>query len=171
MFQVKRHGMFQFDHSNAPKVFTEWTLHQDHMLLVCLSLHGTSRCDDIAKYSIFSGFEQRHLHSRTKHLLRFHSIKPLQRYRYDAYLIRNYFMDAERVALDGFVLNKHNCYWHPTMTDAEKVVFFLQFQLTESRKRIFERLRDQLNILVWNQPDVRRHTTIEIVAMLWELEQ
>ena len=159
-----------YDHSNTVKVETEWSLRKEHMLMVCLSLHGTSRCQDIAKYELFAGYEQRHLHLRTKNVIRFHSVKPLQNYLFDIYMIRDYFLDAEEAELDGFLLDKHNRYYHPTMSVKDLELFFLQFQLTPDRTQTFERLRGQLNQPVFAVPDFSRHKTIEIIVMFKKLE-
>jgi hypothetical protein len=140
------------------------------MLIVCLSLHGTSRCDRIAKYMIFQGYEQRHLHGRIANLLRYHSIKPLTGHRFDIYMIRDYFLDDEQAQSDGFVLDRHNRYYHPTMTDKQLRVFFLQFELTEIRRDLFLRLRAQLDIPVWARLNESRFTTIEIIKYLLDLE-
>ena len=170
MFQPERQPGFCYDNSNAAKFANEWTLRKQHMLIVCLSLHGTSRCDKIAKYMIFKGYEQRHLHLKTYTLIRFHSIKPLVGLFFDIYMVRDYFLDDQQAQSDGFVLDKHNHYYHPTMTEKELQLFFRQFELTESRREMFESLRAQLNIPVWARFDESRFTTIEIIKALLELE-
>ena len=159
-----------FDHANTIKEGVRWDLRKTHMLMVCLSLHGTSRCDEIAEYEIFRGYQQKHLHGRTLNLLRFHSVKPLRKHYFDIYLIRDFFLDAEAAADEGFLLDKDNRYYHPTMTDEEKRQWFLQFELSEDRRQSFELLKGQLNTFVWNLPDFSRHSTIEIIKSLLELE-
>ena len=56
MFKREEPSMF-YDHSNTVKMEVEWSLRKEHMLIICLSLHGTARCDEIAEYSLFEGYE------------------------------------------------------------------------------------------------------------------
>ena len=171
MFRPDPQPGFSYDNSNTSKFANEWSLRQLHMLIVCLSLHGTSRIDEIVKYSIFRGFKESHLNAKMYTLLRFHSTKPLSRFNFDVYMIRDFFMDAQQAQSEGFLLDKHHRYFHPTMTVQELERFFLQFELTEYRRTAFKRLRDQLDIpfMVWF--DRNRLTTIEKIVFLYKLEQ
>ena len=137
MFQKKRPPTMSYDNSNAVKFGNEWNLRKEHMLIVCLSLYGTARCDEIVKNWIFNGYEGRQLHNRIFNLIRFHSIRPFSGRCYDFYLVRNFFMDTQRAQRYGFQLDNHNRYTHPTMTAKELELFFLQFELSEDRREYF----------------------------------
>jgi len=126
-----------FDHYNTKKEDPTWTLRKEHMLMVCLSLHGTSRCDEIAQYQIFRGYEAKHLFQRTKNIIRFHCVTPLKGHFYDIYQIRDFFLDKRAAAKEGFVLDKHNRYYHPTMSMADQRLFFYQFELTEDSRETY----------------------------------
>jgi hypothetical protein len=160
-----------YDNSNAVKFVNEWTPQKEHMLIICLSLYGTVRVDEIAKNWIFRGYEARHLRNRTFNLIRYHSVKPFQKRCYDFYSVRNFFIDSERAESYGFQLNRLNQYCHPSMTEAEKELFFLQFALSDDRRALFQRLRFKLNIPAWTPMIDHRLTTIEKIVILDNLEK
>lgn len=169
LFTMKRLGMF-FDNYNTKTEDPTWTLRKEHMLMVSLSLLGTTRCDKIAEFEVFRGYSAKHLFQRTKNIIRFHSVKPLMGHFFDIYRVRDFFLDKRAAENEGFVLDKHHRYYHPTMSMQDQQLFFFQFELTLDSRETYQLLQQQLNTFQWNIPNFSRLSTIDIIVSLQALE-
>ena len=138
-----QHPLFQetpkmfYNHYTATTSNAVWSPRCERVLFLALSLHGCSAPEFIVShYGVFTGFQQRHIASRTLTALVYHSVKPLSKQKYDVFAIHNFFADGVHAKRLGFVMNKHGRYFHPEMSLQEVRQWFSRFLMTKMlRKR------------------------------------